>query len=147
MPSFLTLLRKGDGRGLVLRNQRTGAVVASQLLPALDSETRRTGLLKRSGLPEGAAMVVAPTNAIHAFFMKFPIDVAFVRKDGRIVKITPQMPAWRISAAWGGYAVVEMAAGSFAGTGTVVGDTVTIARAPTPSSTSPLSGPDGCLIR
>ena len=126
MQSFLAPLKRSDGRGLVLRNQRTGAVVASQLLPALDSETRRTGLLKHTGLPEGAAMLIAPTNAIHTFFMKFEIDVAFVRRDGRIVKIRPAMPAWRMSAAWGGHAVVEMAAGSFERAGTRAGDTLVI---------------------
>lgn len=101
-------------------------MVASTLLPALDSETRRTGLLKHQSLPEGEAMVIAPTNAIHTFFMKFAIDVAFVARDGRIVKIRPAMPAWRMSAAWGGYAVVEMAAGEFARTGTRVGDVVRV---------------------
>jgi uncharacterized membrane protein (UPF0127 family) len=126
MGNFLTPLRQGAAAGLVLRNQRTGVVVASQLLPALDSETRRTGLLKHDSLPEGAAMLIAPTNAIHTFFMKFPIDVAFVRKDGRIVKIRAAMPAWRMAAAWGGFAVVEMAAGSFARSGTTAGDVVVI---------------------
>jgi uncharacterized membrane protein (UPF0127 family) len=129
MRSFLTPLRSGDSRGLVLRNQRTGGVVASQLLPALDSDTRRTGLLKHKNLPEGTAMLIAPTNAIHTFFMKFPIDVAFVRRDGQIVKIRPAMPAWRMAGAWGGHAVVEMAAGEFARTGTSVGDILVIDRA------------------
>jgi uncharacterized protein len=126
MRTFLTPLLKGTPETLVLRNQRTGAVVASQLLPAFDSETRRTGLLKHIGLPDGAAMFIAPTNAIHTFFMKFAIDVAFVAKDGRIVKIRPAMPAWRMAAAWGGFAVIEMAAGSFARADTMAGDTLII---------------------
>jgi uncharacterized protein len=122
MPNLLTPLRGGNGSGFVLRNQRTGVVVAGTLLPALDSETRRTGLLKHDGLAAGVAMLIAPTNAIHTFFMKFPIDVAFVKKDGRIVKIRHRMPAWRISAAWGGHVVVEMAAGSFERADVVPGD-------------------------
>jgi uncharacterized membrane protein (UPF0127 family) len=126
MPSFLTPLRTGDPRALVLRNQRTGRVVATELLPALDSETRRIGLLNHHSLAEGTAMLIAPTNAIHTFFMKFAIDVAFVRRDGHIVKIRPAMPAWRMSAAWGGYAVIEMAAGSFERAGTIAGDRLAI---------------------
>src|SRR6476660_4528906 len=122
MRSFLTPLRTGDTSRFVLRNQRTGVVVATRLLPALDSETRRPGLLKHQSLPLGEAMLIAPTNAIHTFFMKFPIDVAFVRKDGSIVKIRAAMPAWRMAGAWGGHAVVEMAAGSFENAGTVTGD-------------------------
>ena len=126
MRTFLTPLLKGDPNGLVLRNLRTGTIVASQLLPAFDSETRRTGLLKHTGLPEGAAMFIAPTNAIHTFFMKFPIDVAFVAKNGRVVKIKPALPAWRMAAAWGGYAVIEMAAGSFERPGRTAGDALVI---------------------
>ncbi len=129
MRTFLTPLLKGTPEGLVLRNQRTGAVVASQLLPAFDSETRRTGLLKHTGLPEGAAMFIAPTNAIHTFFMKFAIDVAFVAKDGRVVKIRAAMPAWRMAGAWGGYAVIEMAAGSFERADVVIGDNLIVERA------------------
>jgi len=126
MASFLAPLRNTDGRGFVLRNQRTGVIVAHQLLPAFDSAARKTGLLKHRSLPEGVAMVIAPTNAIHTFFMKFPIDVAFVRRDGRIAKIRAGMPAWRMAAAWGGYAVVEMAAGMFTSRGTAAGDTLVI---------------------
>ncbi len=126
MRTFLTPLLEGMPEALVLRNQRTGSVVASQLLPAFDSETRRTGLLKHTGLPEGAAMLIAPTNAIHTFFMKFAIDVAFVAKDGRVVKVRPAMPAWRMAGAWGGFAVIEMAAGSFETAGTTVGDVLAI---------------------
>jgi len=126
MRSFLTPLRTGDPGRFVLRNQRSGVVVATRLLPALDSETRRTGLLKHQGLPEGEAMLIAPTNAIHTFFMKFPIDVAFVRRDGSVVKIREAMPAWRMAAAWGGHAVVEMASGSFGRADTRIGDVLVI---------------------
>ena len=71
-------------------------------------------------------MLIAPTNAIHTFFMKFPIDVAFVTREGRVLKIRPAMPAWRMAAAWGGYAVIEMAAGAFERSDTRPGDELVI---------------------
>ena len=71
-------------------------------------------------------MLIAPSNAIHTFFMKFAIDVAFVAKDGRVVKIRPALAPWRMAAAWGGFAVIEMAAGSFERAETVAGDTLLI---------------------
>jgi len=49
-----------------------------------------------------------------------------VRRDGRIVKIRAAMPAWRMSGALGGHAVVEMAAGSFARAETRAGDVLVI---------------------
>jgi uncharacterized membrane protein (UPF0127 family) len=128
MPSFLKPLLKDAADAFLLRNERSGLPVATQLQTAFDPEARRTGLLKHDRLPPGTAMIIAPTNAIHTFFMRFAIDVAFVAKDGRILKIRPDMPAWRLSGAWGGYAVVEMAAGSFAATGTAPGDTLVLDR-------------------
>jgi uncharacterized membrane protein (UPF0127 family) len=125
MASFLKPLADSTAT-LVLRNQRTGTIVADRLLPALDSASRRTGLLKHTGLSDREAMLIAPTNAIHTFFMKFPIDVAFVTRDGAILKICAAMPAWRIAAAWRAHGVVEMAAGAMARTGTRVGDRLLI---------------------
>ena len=41
--------------------------------------------LSQSGAP--LTLVIAPTNAIHTFFMRFAIDVAFVARDGRVLKV------------------------------------------------------------
>jgi uncharacterized protein len=128
MASFLTQMRNADAHGFVLRNQQTGTVVATHLLPAFDSKTRNVGLLGRRSLDPGTAMIIAPTNAVHTFFMRFPIDIAFVQKDGRILKIRERLPAWRMAAAWGAYAVVEMPAGSFDVAATAKGDFLEIAR-------------------
>lgn len=126
MQNFLIPLRSGDASACVLKNVRTGLVLASQILPAFDSTSRRTGLLKHTFLPEGVAMVIAPTSAIHTFFMRFPIDVAFVARDGRILKIRPGLHPWRMTAAWGAYCVVEMAAHSFARCRVRTGDTLMV---------------------
>lgn len=128
MPSFLAQLRTADASEFVLRNRGTGNVVATHLLPAFDSATRNAGLLGRQSLDPGTAMIIAPTSAVHTFFMRFPIDIAFVKKDGRILKIRDRLPAWRMAAAWGAYAVVEMPAGSFALTATVVGEFLEVVR-------------------
>src|SRR5262245_29969618 len=112
MPSFLRTLLRESTQPVGLVNTRDGHVIADRLLAAVDSKSRRTGLLTRTGLPQGSAMIIAPTNAIHTFFMKFPIDVLFVARNGRVLKICRALPAWRIAAAWGAYCVIELAAGS-----------------------------------
>jgi uncharacterized protein len=122
MASFLEpLLRAGAGPHQLV-NARSGRIIANQLLLAFDSATRKTGLLKHASLPAGTAMVIAPTNAIHTFFMKFPIDVVFVAKSGKVLKIRAAMPAWRMLGALRGFAVVELAAGALAQSETTVGD-------------------------
>jgi len=126
MTSFLDpLLRRSSG-GCALVNSRTGAVLADRLIPAFDSAARRRGLLQHGELPEGSAMVIAPTNAIHTFFMKFPIDVAFIGRDGVVRKIREAVAPWRMSAALRAYAVIELRAGALRRTNTVIGDRLVI---------------------
>jgi uncharacterized membrane protein (UPF0127 family) len=120
MPSFLNPLLKNGQQKHQLTNERTGAIVASELLTAFDSASRRTGLLGHAMLPDG-------TNAIHTIRMRFDIDVAFVAKDGRIVKLRHAVPPWRMSAALGAFAVIEMAAGTFTRRDVRVGDRLMVA--------------------
>jgi len=126
MATFLSPLVARPEAGLALRNARTGRIVARRLLPAFDSQTRRTGLLKHTSLDDGEAMVIAPTNAVHTWFMKFDIDIAFVARDGRVLKARDTVRPWRMTGALGGFAVIEMKAGSFAASDTVRGDQLEI---------------------
>ena len=126
MATFLSPLAARPDAGLVLRNTRTGKVVAHRLLPAFESQTRRTGLLKHTSLDDGEAMIIAPTNAVHTWFMKFDIDIAFVTRDGRVLKARDTVRPWRMTGALGGFAVIEMKAGSFAAADTVRGDVLEI---------------------
>ncbi len=126
MTSFLQPLLRKSSDNCTLVNSRSGVVLADHLIRAFDSAARRTGLLKHGGLPQGSAMIIAPSNAIHTFFMKFPIDVAFVGRDGRVRKVREAVRPWRMSAALRGYAVIELPAGALRATNTNVGDTLVI---------------------
>jgi uncharacterized membrane protein (UPF0127 family) len=126
MKSFLDPLRQSGASSLVLTNARNDRIVARTLLRAFDSESRRRGLLKHDSLPEGSALVIAPTNAIHTFFMRFAIDVAFVSRDGRVLKVRRAMPPWRMAAAWRAFAVVELAAGALDRSGVQPGDVLRV---------------------
>lgn len=71
----------------------------------------------------GEGLHIVPCNSIHTFFMRIPIDVAFLDKDLRIVKVMPAMPPWRASSIYfSAKSVLELPAGVFAGSGTVEGD-------------------------
>ena len=70
--------------------------------------------------------MIAPTNAVHTWFMKFDIDIAFVTRDGRVLKARDTVRPWRMTGALGGFAVIEMKAGSFAAADTVRGDRLEI---------------------
>lgn len=126
MASFLSPLVRHPDRPLILRNTRTGTAVVTRLEAAFDSKSRNRGLLGRTGLAPDHALVIAPCSSVHTFFMKFPIDVAFVGRDGRVRKIREAVRPWRMSAALRAYAVIELPAGALHRTGTVVGDTLVI---------------------
>ena len=78
-------------------------------------------------LPDDAALIIAPSNAVHTFFMRFAIDIAFVAKDGRVLKLRYAVPRRRAVLALRAYAVVEMAAGTLEQSDTRVGDTFFVA--------------------
>jgi uncharacterized protein len=59
---------------------------------------------------------------VHTFFMRFPIDILFVSRDGTVVKARPNVPAWRIAGALKGFAVIELRAGALSESQTHRGD-------------------------
>jgi hypothetical protein len=68
------------------------------------------GLLGRRGLESGEGLLIKPTGSVHTFFMRFPIDVVFLSRDGEVLKVSRAVPAWRMSAARRARVVIELAA-------------------------------------
>jgi uncharacterized protein len=124
--SFLSPLLRSDLPPFALTNARNNRTVARTLLTAFDSASRRKGLLDHDSLADGSAMIIAPTSAIHTFGMRFAIDVIFVSKDGRVLKLRPQVKPRRIAAAWPAFAVVELPAGAIERSDTRRGDQLQI---------------------
>lgn len=122
MKSFLSPLLQSGGSSLALTNTRHGRIVARTLLTAFDSKSRKKGLLGRDSLPEGSALIIAPCQAIHTFSMRFVIDVLFVSKDGRVLKVRQAVPPRRIAVSLRAFAVVELPAGAIERSGTQAGD-------------------------
>jgi uncharacterized protein len=128
MPTFLSPIASGSAESYILQNSRTGLVIAGAIEPAFESKARNRGLLGRSGLDEGSALILAPCSSIHTFFMRFAIDVLFVAGDGRVLKVYPTLPAWRIAFAFRAFAAIELTAGTVSACDTRSGDTVVLAR-------------------
>lgn len=124
--SFLRSLAARRGASFAIVNDRTGDLVAHEVEAAFDSRTRRKGLLGRDGLHDGQAMVLAPCGAIHTFGMRFPIDVLFVARDGRVLKIVERLAAWRIAGSLRAIATVELAAGHASRVGLAEGDRLVV---------------------
>ena len=121
MSHFLRpLLRGNEPYGLQI--ERTHTWLADRVEPAFDSKTRKKGLLGRDSLPDGSAVVIAPSQAIHTVGMRFPIDIVAASRDGRVVKVRERVGAWRVVLAWSAFAFIELAAGTCTRAGVRVGD-------------------------
>jgi uncharacterized protein len=114
MSSFLSPAAKSPGRAFSLVDASNGRVIVPRLELAIDSATRRKGLLGRDGLDADVGLVIAPSTAVHTFFMRFSIDILFLTKAGRVVKIRANVGPRRLAGVLRGYAVLELPAGAAA---------------------------------
>jgi uncharacterized membrane protein (UPF0127 family) len=97
-------------------------VLGSTIDVADTSSKRRTGLLKHSELAPGQGLWIVPCEAVHTFGMNFPIDVLFLSKSRKVLKIRPNMVKRRISMCLSAHSVLELPAGMASTTGTQAGD-------------------------
>ncbi|MFH1024044.1 MAG: DUF192 domain-containing protein [Planctomycetota bacterium] len=86
---------------------------------------RMKGLLGRKELPRGHGLLITPCGSIHTAFMRFPIDVIFLDRDGTVLKIRERLPPWRFAACPGARATLELAGGTLADAARV-GETISI---------------------
>ena len=99
-----------------------GRVLADRADIADTSAKRRTGLLKHSALAPGEGLWIAPSEGVHTFGMKFPIDVVFLSRSKKVLKIRPNMVRGRIAMSLRAHSVLELPAGTLESTGTAAGD-------------------------
>jgi uncharacterized membrane protein (UPF0127 family) len=107
--------------------ERTGAWLITNLRLAGDSAERRRGLLHSDGLADGEGLVIAPSQGVHTFGMRFAIDVVGVARDGRVVLIRSAVRPRRLVLSWRAFAMVELTAGAATRAGIRVGDRVLLA--------------------
>lgn len=93
-------------------NERTGAQIADSAWVADKPWNRMWGLLGRSGLAHGRAIILRPADQIHTVLMRFALDVVFADQNGTVQKVERNMRPFRFSSAKGARQVIEMASGT-----------------------------------
>ncbi|MFN8369958.1 MAG: DUF192 domain-containing protein [Bacteriovoracaceae bacterium] len=76
---------------------------------------RVIGLMFKSNIKNtnGDGLLIDPCNSIHTFFMRFNLNVIFISKDNRVVKIIKNLKPWRITLIYfGAKKVLELSADS-----------------------------------
>ncbi len=81
----------------VVNASKGGIAVAARVLWACSSAERRRGLLGRSSLNSDEGIYLAPCEWVHTFGMGFPIDIAFISSNGRVLAVHHSMRPNRFS--------------------------------------------------
>ena len=101
---------------------------------------RTIGLLNRSSLEPGEGLLFDNCHGIHTVGMRFSIDVLFMDKSLRVIRLAQDVRPFRLGpAAKDAIYVLELPAGVIQQTGTEVGDQVQFR---TSADATPISSPD-----
>jgi uncharacterized protein len=103
-------------------NLTRGNVVCEQVVIADRARRRMRGLLGRRSLPPGEGMLLQPSPSIHTAFMRFPIDVVFLDRNLRVIKLVEHLPPWHTASAMEGRSTLELSSGEIARRRVQVGD-------------------------
>jgi uncharacterized membrane protein (UPF0127 family) len=108
-------------------NHTQNTVLADRAALADTFLSRLRGLLGRTSLPDGEALIITRCNSIHMFFMHFPIDVVFIDKKDIVVGLLEKFPPNSISPLfWRSFMAIELSAGRIALTKTRINDKIRI---------------------
>jgi len=113
-------------------NRTRTTVVCEYLEDAGGLGGQSRGLLGRERLEPRHGMLFdngrfTPFMWMHMFFMKFAIDIIFLGREGRVLKISHTLRPWRVSAiVFGARRALELEAGAAVASETQIGDIVEI---------------------
>ncbi len=107
---------------MVVRNLTRNTILADAAELADTSAKRRTGLLKHDRLDPGHGLWIVPCESVHSFFMKFAIDLVYLDRNKKVLKVRHRMVPWRLSACLTAHSILELPAGAVAASGTEKGD-------------------------
>ena len=120
---------------LRVSNLTRNTILATCMEVADSAAKRNKGLLGRERLSPGEGMWILPCQAIHTFYMRFPIDLVYLDRKNRIRKLVSEVYPWRLSACLWAHSVLELPSGTIRNTQTQPGDTLDFS-APLPSGDS-----------
>jgi|SRR5579859_986887 len=110
-------------------NETRGTVLGERVRVADTGLTRIVGLLGERELPAGDGLLIMPSQGIHTWGMRFPIDVVILDRGWNVLALRRRMRAFRMTRLfWKAAAVLELPPGMLDSTATAVGDTLAFER-------------------
>ncbi len=118
---------EGSAKTLRVLNRTRGTILCERLEVAESMAAKSRGLLGREGLAPGSGMLfesgLVPLMWMHMFFMRFAIDIVFLDRANRVLRINHSLKPWRVSSmVMGARRALELEAGAAARSGTIEGD-------------------------
>ena len=84
---------------MIVRNAGRGTNLGGAIEVASTAAQRVRGLLGRECLEDGQGLLFKGCSSLHTFFMRFPIDIVFTDKDGRVLKTAAGVKPFKLVAA------------------------------------------------
>lgn len=106
-------------------NATRGTVVGECIRVAETGLTRMVGLLGERELLPGDGLLIVPSQGVHTWGMRFPIDIAVLDGDWKVMAMRRDLRPFRMTRMfWKAAAVLELPSGILDSTSTFVGDTI-----------------------
>lgn len=112
---------------VTVHNATKNVVLGDRIKIAETSLSRIVGLLGQRSLEPGSGLIIFPSQAIHTVAMRFAIDVIFLDRNWRVVRLRSAMVPYRLTGiCWKARCVLELPVGVIATTSTSVGDQLSV---------------------
>jgi uncharacterized membrane protein (UPF0127 family) len=116
---------------LIITNTSRKTVIGESIEVAETASQKVKGLLGREGLDRGQGLLFKGAGSLHTLFMRFPIDIIYTNKQGKVVKTAGSVRPFKLVAApLRCDCAIELPAGVIAASNTQVGDNLSFDDAP-----------------
>ena len=106
-------------------NFTRGYELGERIVPARTHWARLRGMLGRPEPERGEGLLLEPCRAVHMYWMRYPLDVAFLTADGEVVAMYHELQPSQTSDRHKDAAMaLELRAGTLAASGTQIGDRI-----------------------
>jgi uncharacterized membrane protein (UPF0127 family) len=111
---------------MIVLNPQRGTVLGEAIEVAESAAQKVKGLLGRDCLLDGQGLLFKHCSSLHTFFMSFPIDIVFMNRNRKVLKVSQNVkPFHLVAAPLRAYYALELPANAIAKSQTKVGDNLT----------------------
>lgn len=81
----------------VIRNKTKGALLTENAVFAKSFFKRLIGYMFRDQLAPDDALIFYNAPSIHMFFMQMPLDIVFLDRENKVIRIYANLAPWRLA--------------------------------------------------